>query len=143
MNAEHRPARFFVAAEDFDFEACFRSDSIQKLLFISGISHSARRHRNLCMNTVALDSGPPVFQAVNDPIYGLMFQSFRLIDAFSQSQDSALGAQFIQAGIGRQVGNQESAGQGSDIDTGETLTGYSASRISCISASSFPLVAFS
>jgi hypothetical protein len=58
MNAEHRPARFFVAAEDFDFEACFRSDSIQKLLFISGISHSARRHRNLCMNAVAFDSGP-------------------------------------------------------------------------------------
>jgi hypothetical protein len=42
-----------------------------------------------------------------------------------------------------QVGDQESAGQGSDIDTGETLTGHSASRISCISASSFPLVAFS
>ena len=88
------------------------------------------------MNMVALDSGPPVFQAVNDPLYGLVFQSFRLIDAFSQSQDSALGAQFTQAVIGRQVGNQESAGQGSDIDTG-------ASRISCISASSFPLVAFS
>ena len=66
-----------------------------------------------------------------------------LIDAFSQSQDSALGAQFTQAVIGRQVGNQESAGQGSDIDTGETLRGHSASRISCISASSFPLVAFS
>ena len=56
------------------------------------------------MNMVALDSGPPVFQAVNDPLYGLMFQSFRLIDAFSQSQDSALGAQFIQAVIRRQVG---------------------------------------
>ena len=142
-NAQHRAVCFFFARDDFDLEAYLVFHTIQKLLPISRITHSTRRDRRAGINAIGIDEYSPLFQALDDPIHRGNVQPLRPIDPFTKSKNPAFRAKFFQGTADWQVSNQKSARESSNINPGKTLGAHSASRISCISASSFLVASFS
>jgi hypothetical protein len=67
-----------------------------------------------------IDHLPPLFETLQHPIHRHNAQLLCLIDTLAQPKDSSLRSYFYQPSAGRQIGNQQPAGERADIHAGET-----------------------
>jgi hypothetical protein len=106
------------------------------------ITDGARGHCRPPLHMKTVNDALPFLKTMRDAIHRLRLQAFRLIDAFAEPKNPSLCVKRFQ-GTGRgEVGNEQSAGERANVDTRKSLIAHSASRMSCISASSFFLVSF-
>ena len=94
-------------------------DSLEKLVAVVRIPHRAGRDGRLGIGLELIEDATPLAECVDHPLHGVGMEVFGLLDALAQPENAPVGFHNIQPTSSADMGDEETAGEGSNIDTGE------------------------